>query len=117
MGDSPQARDESPDEAIVVVLCTAPASHSESLARTVVEERLCACVNVVPAVRSFFRWQGKVDVAEEHLLVIKTTDDAFELLQDRLAALHPYEVPEVIALPVAAGLPAYLSWVVASVQP
>jgi len=104
-------------EAIAVVLCTVPTSHSELLARAVVEERLCACVNVVPGVRSFFMWQGKVDVADEQLLVIKTTADACELLQDRLAALHPYDVPEVIVLPVAAGLPAYLSWVMASVQP
>jgi periplasmic divalent cation tolerance protein len=108
---------ESNDDNLVVVLCTVPATHAEQLARTVVDERLCACVNVLPGVRSFFRWQGKVDVQDEQLLIAKTTADACELLQDRLAALHPYEVPEVIALPVAAGLPAYLAWVVASVQP
>ena len=102
---------------IMVVLVTVPADQSESLSRTVVEEGLCACVNVVPGVRSFFRWQGKVDTAEEHLMVIKTTSAALELLQDRLVVLHPYDVPEVIALPVAAGLPAYLSWVVESVRP
>lgn len=107
----------SPAEDLVVVLCTAPAELSETLARTVVEEGLCACVNVVPAVRSFFRWQGKVDVADEHLLVAKTTAAAFESLRDRLVALHPYDVPEVIALPISAGLPAYLSWLVESVQP
>lgn len=100
-----------------MVLCTAPASHAEQLARTVVEERLCACVNVLPGVRSFFRWQGKVDTADEQMLVAKTTAEAAELLQDRLAVLHPYDVPEVIVLSVSAGLPAYLSWVVDSVQP
>lgn len=105
------------DEDLVVVLCTTPADKSETIARTVVDERLCACVNVLPQVRSFFRWEGKVDVADEHLLVIKTTAAAFELLQDRLVALHPYDVPEVIALPVAEGLPEYLSWVVDSVRP
>lgn len=112
-----RALGDSTNDEILVVLATVPVDQSEQLARTVVEEGLCACVNVVPAVRSFFRWQGKVDTADEHLLVIKTTAAAFELLQDRLVALHPYDVPEVIALPVAAGLPAYLSWVVESVRP
>lgn len=114
--DSGALGDSSNDE-VLVVLATVPVAQSELLARTVVEEGLCACVNVVPAVRSFFRWQGKVDTADEHLLVIKTTAAAFALLQDRLVALHPYDVPEVIALPIAAGLPAYLSWVVESVRP
>lgn len=116
MAPSPGEQD-CADEDLIVVLCTAPAEQSESMARIIVEEGLCACVNVVPAVRSFFRWQGKVDVADEHLLIAKTTAAAFELLRDRLAALHPYDVPEVIALPISAGLPAYLSWVVESVQP
>jgi len=100
----------------VVVLCTTPAENSESIARAVVDERLGACVNVLPQVRSFFRWEGKVDVADEHLLVIKTTNDVFARLQDRLTALHPYDVPEVIALDVTAGLPAYLKWLADSVQ-
>lgn len=102
---------------IVVVLCTVPAEQSESIARTVVEEQLCACVNVLPAVRSFFRWQGKVDVADEHLIIAKTTTAASQSVQDRLVALHPYDVPEVIILPVTAGLPSYLSWVADSVHP
>ena len=100
----------------VVALCTAPAEHAERLARAVVDERLCACVNVVPQVRSFFRWEGRTDVAEEQLLVVKTTAAGFDALRERLVALHPYEVPEVVALDVTAGLPAYLSWVVDSVQ-
>lgn len=104
-------------EDVVVVLCTVSADHSEELAATIVDEGLCACVNVVPAVRSYFRWKGKVDVADEHLLIIKTTATAFELLRDRLVALHPYDVPEVIAVPIADGLPSYLSWVVDSVRP
>lgn len=106
-----------PAEACVVVLCTVPADDAERLARTVVEERLCACVNVVPGLRSFFRWEGKVDTAEEQLLVVKTTAAALELLQERLVALHPYDVPEVVALPISSGLPAYLGWVIDSVQP
>lgn len=101
---------------LVVVLCTAPAEQSEVLARTLVEERLCACANVLPAVRSFYRWEGKVDVADEHLLVIKTTADGFHRLRDRLVEMHVYEVPQVVALPVSAVLPAYQSWVLGSVQ-
>jgi len=104
------------DPGCVVVLCTAPAEAAPQLARSVVEEQLCACVNVLPAVRSFFRWEGQVDEAAESLLIAKTTARRFSALRDRLAQLHPYDVPEVIALDVRDGLPAYLSWVVDSVQ-
>lgn len=109
-------------DAAVVVLCTAPATAAapgklgaHALAEALVACGLCACVNVVPAVRSYFRWQGKVDVADELLLIAKTTTAAAPELRARLAALHPYEVPEVLELPVAGGLPAYLQWLVASV--
>lgn len=100
----------------VVVLCTVPPDAAQRLARGVVDEQLCACVNVLPAVRSFFRWEGRVDEAEESLLVAKTTAARFAALRDRLTELHPYDVPEVIALDVRDGLPAYLSWVVDSVR-
>ncbi|MFK7742892.1 MAG: divalent-cation tolerance protein CutA [Planctomycetota bacterium] len=101
----------------VVVLCTAPIDQSEALARAVVEERLCACVNIVPKVVSVYRWQGAVETAEEHLLVAKTTVASVDRLQQRLAELHPYDVPEVIQLPIAAGLPAYLEWLAGAVVP
>lgn len=109
--------------AVVVVLCTAPAEGTgggfsvERLARTVVEEGLCACVNVVPRVRSFFRWEGRVDVADEQLLVAKTTAAAAPRLRARLAELHPYQVPEVLELAVTGGLPSYLQWLTAAVTP
>jgi periplasmic divalent cation tolerance protein len=108
---------------IVVVLCTAPAAAgdgrlgADDLARRLVEEQLCACVNVVPGVRSFFRWQDKVERADELLLICKTTAVAAHRLRDRIAELHPYQVPEVLELAVAAGLPAYLEWLTAAVQP
>lgn len=102
-------------DACVVVLCTAPAAVAPQLARGVVEEGLCACVNVVPGVRSYFRWEGAVDEADEVLLVAKTSSSASAALRDRLVALHPYDVPEVLALDVAAGSPAYLSWILDSV--
>lgn len=111
-------------QAAVVVLCTAPADTdaagklgAEALARTLVAERLCACVNVLRGVRSFFWWQGAVDTADEQLLVIKTTRAAAGSLRQRLVALHPYEVPEVLEFAVADGLPAYLQWLAASVAP
>ena len=108
---------------VVVVLCTAPAAGeggrlgAVDLARCLVDEGLCACVNVLPGVRSFFRWQGAVDEAAELLLIAKTTAQAAPSLRARIAALHPYQVPEVLELPVADGLPAYLQWLVDSVSP
>lgn len=109
--------------AAVIVLCTAPAAGerdrlgAEDLALRLVEEGLCACVNLVPAVRSFFRWQGRVDRAEELLLVVKTTAAAAPQLRERIVALHPYDVPEVLEVAVTGGLPAYLQWLVDSVGP
>lgn len=107
---------------VVVVLCTAPLEgrdgrlSADALAERLVEEGLCACVNVVPGVRSVFRWQGRVDRADEVLLIGKTTAAAAPRLRERLAALHPYQVPEVLELPVAGGLDGYLRWVVDSVD-
>ena len=107
--------------AVVVVLSTAPAAASggklgaDDLAQRLVAEGLCACVNVVPGVRSWFRWQGKVDSAAEVLLVVKTTAAGAPRLRQRLLELHPYDVPEVLELPVQGGADAYLRWVTGSV--
>jgi periplasmic divalent cation tolerance protein len=88
----------------LVVLVTAPsAEKAAELARTLVEERLAACGNVVPGLRSIYRWEGQVQDEPEALLVLKTTRSRFEALRERVLALHPYEVPEVIALPVEVG--------------
>ncbi|MGE3172831.1 MAG: divalent-cation tolerance protein CutA [Planctomycetota bacterium] len=96
---------------VVVALCTAPASAAEDLARAVVGERLCACVNALPGVVSHFVWDGRVDRAEEVLLVIKTTRAALPRLQARLVDLHPYDVPEVLVLEARDGHEPYLQWV------
>ena len=102
---------------VVVVLCTLPPGDAaSSIARTLVEERLAACVNLVPQVRSFYVWQGKVEDSEEQLAIIKTTTDGFAALRARLVELHPYEVPEVIAVPVEDGHLPYLGWVRESVH-
>ena len=96
----------------LVVLVTVPtAERAAEIARALVEERLAACGNVVPGVRSIYRWEGKVQDEGEVLLVLKTTAARFPALRDRLLALHPYEVPEVLALAVEAGAERYLTWI------
>jgi periplasmic divalent cation tolerance protein len=98
----------------LVVLVTAPsAEKAAELARALVDERLAACGNVVPGLRSIYRWEGRVQDDAEALLVLKTTRARFEALRDRVVALHPYQVPEVLALPVEAGSAAYLAWIAA----
>jgi len=98
-------------EQVYVVLTTAPAGEAEKLARSLVESRLAACVNVVPGLKSFYWWRGKLEEAGESLLIIKTTGEALESLTSRLREMHPYELPEIIAVPVEAGLEEYLEWV------
>ncbi len=94
-----------------VVLITAGSSQeADDLAQALVEERLAACVNVVGGVNSIYRWQGGVERAEEWLLIAKTAFHLVDALTARVLVLHSYTVPEVIALPIAAGAPAYLSW-------
>jgi len=80
------------------------------IARTLVEERLAACVNVSPAVTSFYWWDGKLVEDREFILLIKTKASALERLEARLKELHPYEIPEFISLPIASGSPEYLGW-------
>lgn len=102
---------------VLVVLVTVPTpAVARRLARMLVRRRLAACVNIVPGVTSLFTWQGKVDQAREVLLIIKTTAVRFPALRRALQAQHPYDVPEIIALPVAAGAAAYLRWVRTSVS-
>lgn len=102
---------------ILLVHCTCPdRDHAERIARTLVEERLAACVNLLPGLRSIYRWQGMVESADETLLLIKTAADRFDALQARLRALHPYELPEIVAVEIAAGLPPYLDWIVAETR-
>lgn len=101
-------------DALVVLVTTPSADVAAELARTLVGERLAACGNVLPGLRSIYRWQGAVQEDAEALLILKTTRARFEPLRDRVLALHPYEVPEVIALPVEAGSAAYLDWIASS---
>lgn len=96
--------------AFVVVLTTFPADGDvDAFASALVGERLAACVNVFP-VQSIYRWQGAIERAGERQLFIKTTAERVATLKDRIKALHPYEVPEFVVLPVATGTADYLSW-------
>jgi periplasmic divalent cation tolerance protein len=96
----------------VLVLTTCPGSISaKKIAQDVVTEKLAACVNILPDVQSFFSWVGKVDSANEHMLIIKTTMDSYGALEKYIKKVHPYELPEIIAVPIEAGFTAYLEWI------
>lgn len=100
---------------VAVVLVTAPDEEkAAAMARTLVEEGLIACANLVPQVRSIYRWEGKVCDEREVLLVMKAPAERYAALQSRILALHPYAVPEVLRLDVAEGSPAYLQWVLSA---
>lgn len=97
----------------LLVLNTCPDSDTaRNIAGKLVADKLAACVQVLPGVRSYFRWAGRVDASEEHLLFIKTTPERYAALERRIKQLHPYELPEIVGVPVSEGLPGYLSWIV-----
>ncbi|MCL2160987.1 MAG: divalent-cation tolerance protein CutA [Betaproteobacteria bacterium] len=101
---------------VLLVLTTLPdRASADTLAARLVEENLAACVNILSPCDSVYRWQGVIETASEIPLLIKTTRARYPAIEAALQALHPYEIPELIALPVTCGLPAYLDWVVASV--
>ncbi len=101
----------------VVVLVTAPDPETAAqIGRTLVEERLAACANLISQLRSIYRWQDEVQDEVETLLLIKTTAAVQEHLTERILQLHPYETPEVIALPIEAGSEGYLRWLAAQVD-
>lgn len=95
----------------LLVLCTCPdADSAASVARALVSERLAACVSRIPGLTSVYEWQGHIEEDTETLLLIKTTSERFAALRERVIALHPYAVPELIAVDIRDGLPAYLEW-------
>jgi periplasmic divalent cation tolerance protein len=96
----------------VLVLVTASSEkEGEKIAQALVKEKLAACVNVLPTIRSIYRWKGEITSEQEVLLLAKTKDRLFEKLKKRVLELHSYEVPEIVALPVLAGFEAYLGWI------
>jgi len=97
---------------VIAVLTNLPDSESAfNLARELVRRRVAACVNVLPAATSFYRWQGKPEEASEHPVLVKTTQDRYADLEAAIRELHPYDLPEIVAWPVTAGLAEYLDWV------
>lgn len=100
-----------------VVLITVPSEEvAKTIARALVEEGLAACVNLLPGLTSIYRWQGEVVEDRELLLLAKTTTHAFPRLKERVKALHPYTVPEIVALPIAEGHGPYLDWLKENVR-
>ena len=97
--------------AIVVIVTASNEEEAAKIGKALVDERLAACANIVPKIRSIYRWEGKVQDDPEALMLIKTTEDMFEALTARVKELHSYSVPEIIALPIGAGASDYLSWI------
>ncbi len=102
-------------EDIVVVFVTAPRGRGREIARRLLEERLAACVNIVP-VESMYWWEGRIEEDKEDLLIIKTRAGVLDKLIERVKSIHPYQVPEVIALPIVKGLREYVDWVLREVR-
>jgi periplasmic divalent cation tolerance protein len=96
--------------AVVVFATCSSRDEAERIAAAAVHEKLAACVQVLPPVRSIYRWQGEVKIEEEYLMLFKTTADKFSALESRITGLHCYETPEILAVPVSAGAEKYLSW-------
>jgi len=97
-------------DAILVLTMLPNADAAVSVARTLVAEKLAACANILPAARSIYRWKGKVEDANEVLVLIKTRSEHFDRVRARILELHPYEVPEVLSIPVEQGYYPYLEW-------
>ena len=98
-------------ETLLVFTNMPDAASAQALATSLVEKRLAACVNILAPCRSIYRWQGKIEGAEEVPLLVKTTTERYAALEQAIRAQHPYELPEIVAVPVSRGLPAYLDWV------
>lgn len=102
------------DKRLVVTTCGS-VEEGRRIAEALVAARLAACVNIVPQIDSIYRWKGEVESASECLLLMKTTEGAFEALREQLKKLHSYDVPECIAIVIQDGSPAYLNWIGESV--
>ena len=104
------------EDQMIVVFCTTPVDKADEIARALVEDRLAACVNIVERVKSVYRWKGAIETEDEAWLVIKTRDERFDALDARMRELHPYEVYELVALPIEQGHAPYLEWLAKETQ-
>jgi periplasmic divalent cation tolerance protein len=103
-------------DAIAVFMTAANREEAAQLAEMLVTERLAACVQILPEMESVYRWQGKLERQKEVLVIAKTTKSTFEKLEKKVRAIHSYETPEIVALPVTAGSPRYLEWLYSGVN-
>ncbi len=100
------------DKNALLIITTAPDdATSEQIANALIEQGLAACVNILPGMRSIYKWRGKLESGHEQLLLIKAQQSAYAAIEKQIEALHPYELPEIIAVSIDAGLPAYLDWI------
>lgn len=99
-----------------MLVTTANKQEAENIVRDLLESKLIACANIIGPVMSRFRWAGKIDCANEFLILMKSRQDLFETLSAKISNLHSYDVPEILALPVSAGSKSYLSWLVNSLS-
>ena len=97
--------------AIIIFITASSSEEAQNIATALVEEKLVACVNIIPQIRSIYWWEGKVCQDDEVMLISKTKQSLFTTLMDRVKVLHSYEVPEIIAFPISEGSPEYLSWI------
>jgi periplasmic divalent cation tolerance protein len=101
----------------IIVLVTAPnKEEAEKIAHSLLNERLIACANIIGPVHSLFWWQGKIDKAQEHLILMKTRKDLFSKLSEKVKSLHSYQVPEIIAIPIVEGFKPYMEWLESSLK-
>jgi len=103
-------------QALLIITSVADIDAAHRMARMLVEQRLAACVNIMPAVRSVYRWQEVIEEANEVTLLVKSTQARYHELEAAIKAAHPYQVPEIVAVPLVAGLPAYFNWIEAETK-
>jgi periplasmic divalent cation tolerance protein len=111
VGTTEKLRSDPETDAVIVLTTLGIDADAAALARTLVEERLAACVNVLPAMTSIYRWKGRIEDDQERQLVIKTKHQHVAALEQRLRQLHPYELPEFLVIPASGGSDAYLRWI------
>ncbi len=95
-----------------IILCTCPDQKTaEDIASALISQKLAACVNIIAGITSIYEWQGEIEKSAEHMLVIKSHIDKYLAIEGKIKSLHPYELPEIIAVPIDRGLPEYLQWI------
>lgn len=100
-----------PGSEIVILITTSSEEEADKIAQSLIDDGLAACANILPRVKSIFRWQGKVSQEYESMMILKSKAELFEKLTEKVKRLHSYEVPEIIACPIVKGLRAYLDWI------